>query len=391
LAKARIKADLLTLGGPVPFDIYNAEGKLLLKRGYVVESELQLERLVETGTYDPASADARRLGQDHQSGRVVHEFGRLPSSLLRDKVSVFECLKDVAARLETLLLLDAPAAEFGSAVSSAVATIRECGALDSDAALAQILVSESLHYTSRHPTNVAILATLLFSRLRHDEARAASAVAAALTMNLSMVALQDTLYRQQGALTSEQLDAVKHHPTASVAALRRQGIEDPVWLQTVEQHHEARDGSGYPAGLKNDAICQEAQVVSLADRYCALVSERAYRPALSPRKAIKELHERNTNAIDSSLIVSLISAIGLFPPGAYVRLANGETAIVVRRLIDPKHPVVFALHQDTTTPYETPKKRLTAGHRDFAIVADVKPNAVRVKIDPEVLWPPTAR
>jgi hypothetical protein len=63
---------------------------------------------------------------------------------------------------------------------------------------------------------------------------------------------------------------------------------------------------------------------------------------------------------------------------------------VVRRLLDPKHPVVYALHQDTTTPYETPKKRLTGSHRDHAIVADVKPDAVRVKVDPNVLWPPSA-
>jgi hypothetical protein len=70
------------------------------------------------------------------------------------------------------------------------------------------------------------------------------------------------------------------------------------------------------------------------------------------------------------LIGTLIAAAGLFPPGAFVRLANGETAIVVRRLIDPKHPVVYALHQDTTAPYESPKKRMTASHRDFEIVAD---------------------
>jgi len=209
-------------------------------------------------------------------------------------------------------------------------------------------------------------------------------------MNLSILDLQDTLYRQQEPITSEQREALKLHPGASVKALRNLGISDPLCLQAVEQHHEARDGSGYPVGLKDPAICLEAQVVSLADRYCGLLSQRAYRIALAPRRAIKELHERNVNAIDPALIGALIGAVGLFPPGAYVRLANGETAIVVRRLIDPKHPVVYALHQDTTAPYETPKKRLTGSHRDFEIVADVKPEAVRVKIDPEQLWPPSA-
>jgi HD-GYP domain-containing protein (c-di-GMP phosphodiesterase class II) len=394
LAKLKIPADLLQIGAPIPFDIYGLDGRLLLRRGHVIESDLQLARLIQTGLYDPVinpgSVEAHRRGTSDRSGRVVREFGPLPSSLLRNKVSVFERLNEASISLDGLFLLDAPAAEFAHGVRSAVASVRECCALDSDAALAQILVSEPLRYSSRHPSSVAILAAHLLSRLRHDEARAAAAVAAALTMNLSVVELQDALYRQQGPLSSEQRDTLRLHPAASAQALRRHGIDDPVWLQTVEQHHEARDGSGYPAGLKGDAICREAQVVSLADRYCALVSERAYRPALSPRKAIKELHERNINAIDAALIGSLISAIGLFPPGAYVRLANGETAVVVRRLIDPKHPVVFALHRDSGAPYDSPKKRLTASHRDFEIIADVKPTAVRVKIDPETLWPPTA-
>ena len=369
----------MEIGTPIPFDIYNSNGRLLLSRGHVIETERQLERLIETGLYTPAPADARRLGA---TGR--------PASLLRNRVSVFERLAEVAIRLDGLLALETPAAEFEPGLRNAVTSIQECCALDSDAALAHILVSDGPRYSSRHPTNVAILATYLLSRLHHDEAGAASAAAAALTMNLGMLELQNTLVRQQGELTSRQRDEVYVHPSSGAQALRRHGIDDPVWLQTVEQHHEARDGSGYPAGLRDDAICREAQVVSLADRYCALVSERADRPALSPRKAIKELHERNATAIDAALLASLISAIGFFQPGAYVRLANGETAVVVRRLIDPKHPVVFALHQDTTAPYDSPKKRLTAGNRDYEIVADVKPNAVRVKIDPEALWPPTA-
>lgn len=391
MSMARIRADLLQVGVPVPFDIYNSTGRLLLRRGHPVESDLQLERLLQSGLYDPTSADA--LGAraaDRQAGRVIHEFGRLPSQSQRNRVSIFERLTDGAQALDGLYALEPPAVGFEAGIRAIAAAIRECCALDSDAALAHIMLSESLKYSSRHSTNVAILTALLLSRTHHDADRAESAVAAALTMNLSMLDLQDTLYRQQEPLTTEQRAALTLHPGESVKALRSLGIKDPVWLQAVEQHHEARDGSGYPGGLKDAAICREAQIVSLADRYCVMVTQRAYRTALSPRSAIKDLHQRAASAIDPALVGTLIAAVGLFPPGAYVRLANGETAIVVRRLIDPKHPVVYALHQDTTAPYETPKKRLTGSHRDYEIVADVKPEAVRAKIDSETLWPPSA-
>jgi HD-GYP domain-containing protein (c-di-GMP phosphodiesterase class II) len=389
LKLARIRADLLQVGTPVPFDIYTSAGRLLLRRGHPVETELQLERLRQEGLYDPDYAQAHAARAVGRSDRVVAEFSRLPSQQVRNRVSIFETLVYAAQALDDVRSLEPPAAQFEAGIRSTVATIRECCSLDSDAALAQLLLSESLRYSLRHSTNVAILTSLLLSRLRHDPARAESAIAASLTMNLSIFDLQDALHRQQEPLASDQRTALALHPGQSAKILRDFGIQDPVWLQAVEQHHEARDGSGYPAGLKEAAICMEAQVVSVADRYCVLVSQRAYRPALSPRQAIKELNERAAKAIEPALIGALIASVGLFPPGAYVRLANGETAIVVRRLLDPKHPVVYALHQDTTAPYESPRKRLTGSRPDYEIVADVKPEAVRVKIDPAVLWPPS--
>ena len=390
MQRVRIRVDQLQVGAAVPFDIYSSEGRLLLRRGHVIESEEQLDRLVHAGHYDPTVEEAFPFRNRGQTERVVHEFDRLPSQLVRNRVSIFERLTHVVHALDDLYSLGLPAEGFEGGIRAAVADVRECCALDSDAALAHIMLSGSLRYALRQTTNAAILTTILLSRDQHDPAKSASAIAAALTMNISILTLQDTLYRQQEPVTSEQREALKFHPSESVKMLRSFGVNDALWLQAVEQHHEARDGSGYPAGLKDPAICREAQVVSLADRYCVMVSQRAYRIAFSPRQAIKELHERSASSTDPALIAGLIAAVGLYPPGAYVRLANGETAIVVRRLIDPKHPVVYALHQDTTAPYESPKKRLTANNRDFEIIADVKPENVRVKIDPETLWPPSA-
>ncbi|HEY4039969.1 MAG TPA: HD domain-containing phosphohydrolase [Burkholderiaceae bacterium] len=387
---AAIRADLLQVGTAIPFDVYNSTGRLLLRRGHVVESEQQLERLVQSGRYDPDSADGASQRAAAAAPRVVQEFSRLPSQTARNRVSIFDRLTDAAHALEDAFSLRAPAPEYEGMVRSAAAGVRESCTLDSDAALAHILIAGVPHYSLRHTINVAVLTSLLLSRLNHDPAKAESTIAAALTMNLSIFDLQDTLVRQQEPLASEQRSALRLHAAESAKVLRSHSIQDPTWLNAVEQHHEARDGSGYPAGLKGPDICREAQIVSVADRYCSLVSQRTYRPALSPRRAIKELHERAGNAIEPGLIGALIATVGLFPPGAYVRLANGETAIVVRRLLDPKHPVVYALHQDTTAPYETPKKRLTASHRDYEITSDVKPEAVRVKIVPDQLWPPSA-
>jgi HD-GYP domain-containing protein (c-di-GMP phosphodiesterase class II) len=389
LKKTRIRADQVCLGDLVPCDIYNADGKLLLKRGFRIETEHQLERLLDEGHYDPSAVGPGGFGRAPLGGRDVHDMAHAPARQPRTRVSVVARLNDAVGHLDALLA-SPPAPGFEAAVRAIAADVRECCALDSDAALAQILLSTSPRYSIRHQVNTAVLAAILLSRLHHDEAKSESAVAAALTMNLSIVALQDQLVTHQGPLEQTHRATMRQHPADSARALRGNGIVDTLWLQAVEQHHEAQDGTGYPGALKADLICREAQVVSLADRYCALVSTRTYRPAVAPRRAIKEMYDRAGKAIDAALIKALISAIGIFPPGAYVRLQNGETAVVVRRLLDPKHPVVFALHADTTAPYDPPRKRLTASHRDYEIVSDVKPEAVRAKVDPEYLWPPSA-
>jgi len=387
--RARIRSDLLQVGAPVPVDVYDRSGRLLLRRGHAIESEQQFERLLQTGLFDPHQIEGAFVGSGDAAG-TTSETGTLHSHPVRTRVSIFERLTEAMQALETTSALSAPAPGFETAIRAVATAVRECCALDSDAALAYIMLAAPARYSLRHSVGSAILVALLLARLHHDPGRIDAAIAAALTMNVPIFDLQEALSRQQEPPSSEQRTAIRLHPIEAAKTLRSHGVADPVWLQTVEQHHEARDGSGYPAGLEEGAIVREAQVVSLADRYCGLVSARAYRPALAPRRAIKELHERAASAIEPSLIAALIAAVGLFPPGAYVRLANGETAIVVRRLLDPKHPVVYALHQDTTAPYATPKKRLTASRRDFDIVADVKPEAVRTKVEPEQLWPPSA-
>jgi HD-GYP domain-containing protein (c-di-GMP phosphodiesterase class II) len=390
LKLAPIRAGLLEVGMPIPFDVYNSTGRLLLRRGHVLESDQQLDRLLQAGRYDPDGVKEASPRTRAQSGRVVQEFSRLPSQLARNRVSIFDRLTDVAHALEDSVSMAPPTPEFESTLRLSATNVRECCALDSDAALAHIMIAGMHRYSLRHTTNVAVLTALLLTRLNHDPAKVESTIAAALTMNLTILDLQDTLVRQQEPLTPEQRSSLRLHAAESSKLLRSHAIQDATWLDAVEQHHEARDGTGYPAGLKEPAISREAQIVSVADRYCSLVSQRTYRQALSPRRAIKELHERAGSAIEPGLIGALIATVGLFPPGAYVRLANGETAIVVRRLLDPKHPVVYALHQDTTAPYESPKKRLTASNRDYEIVSDVKPESVRVKIVADELWPPSA-
>jgi hypothetical protein len=141
--------------------------------------------------------------------------------------------------------------------------------------------------------------------------------------------------------------------------------------------------------LTGEKILPEAQVVSLADRYCSMVTGRAHRDPMLPPQALKDIHARHGKAISPALIGALIGAMGIYPPGTFVRLANGETAIVVHRIADPKHPVVYALSGPSGTAYDPPRKRLTASQASFAIEQSVPSKEVKTALAPAQLWPPT--
>src|SRR5690606_19443883 len=93
-----------------------------------------------------------------------------------------------------------------------------------------------------------------------------------------------------GRLTETELMLIREHPEAGYAILSDIEFEQPV-ADIVLQHHERLDGSGYPHGLRGDAIRLEARVLAVADVFEAMVSHRPYRAGLTRAHATVELQQ----------------------------------------------------------------------------------------------------
>ncbi|MFO0146689.1 MAG: HD-GYP domain-containing protein [Betaproteobacteria bacterium] len=306
----------------------------------------------------------------------------------RQKVSVFSEIERAGHALASLCA--APPPDFAAQLRLQAQAVERASALDADAALAHVLLGKSLPYPIRQMVNCAVIAAVMKARPgQAEDAALTSLLAAALTMNVSMLDVQAALYANK-EMTDAQRAAVRAHPQASAALLRERGVTDATWLQLVEQHHELLDGSGYPAALQGDAIVRDAQVLALADRYCSMVTERAYRPAITSSVALKEIHARNNGTIEPALIGQLVALMGVYPPGTLVALNNAEYGVVTRRLRDVKHPVVHTLCMTNLAPFETPRKRLTASQPQFEIERVLGDGAIPFAIDPEALWPRSA-
>lgn len=333
------------VGRPLPWSLFDSVGRLLMRRGMTVETPAQLAELSRQAAY--------RLGENTAVAEVKQD-------------NPFFAIAEMMGRLNSVLAALAAGGSDALPPLKALATaIQVMCAADADAALAAIHLDRDGKYTVRHLIHSALLVELAAYRLGYTPDHRHMIVCAALTANLGMMALQERLL-QQGAITAEQRREIDGHPERGVALLRAAGVTDAVWLESVLQHHERMDGSGYPRGLRGDGIQPGARLIALSDIYHAKISDRLYRPAMAPTDALRQVFLGQGKHVDQNLAALFIKELGVFPPGGFVRLSNGEVAVVTHRGHDRLSPRVASVLTPRGVPYGRPLPRDT-GNKDCAI------------------------
>ncbi|HEY6896527.1 MAG TPA: HD domain-containing phosphohydrolase [Rhodocyclaceae bacterium] len=367
MAKLQLTLGDVEIGKPLPFELKDQAGRILLNAGYVIPDRAQLERLVDRGVFFDALEDPAAIGR------------------MAERISVYRLVVEAADEYAELVARPFDAAALAG-IHKVAQEIEKLCALDADASLAFILLHKETRYSVRHGFATAILTEVLMRELNQDAAEVRRAVAAALCMNLCMLELQDELYRQELALSLEQKQAVVLHPQRAGQLLASVGCADAALIAIVEDHHELINGAGYARRKQAAELGIATQVVSLADRFCAVASERAYRPATAPSVAARDLLSRQAATINTMLAAHFLKVIGVYPPGAVVTLANGEIAVVVRRTLHPLQPVVRSLRSRNGIRYPQPPKRLTS-KESYAIAAPAGCEHLQ-GVDLASLWPP---
>lgn len=375
MTREQLRENQLSVGAPLPFDIYDSRGVLLMRKGAIITGAAQLERLLESGLYSVDPVPAVASGAD--AGNIVV---RLPGQ----QVSVVGQLAQARERAVAMLENSDPQT-FPVQIQELARTIRAACALDADAAIGNVVASRGLHYPSRHAVNCAGLGFVLLQRQEATDEEIDSCLCALLTMNLSTIDLQLELYTQSAPMSAAQKALNIGHPAHSAALLRERGVTSEAWLDAVMQHHELLDGSGYPAGLKETAIGRHARVMAIADQYCALVSERAFREGVNPCAALRHLLVNQGKGLDSVACALLVRELTAYPPGAAVRLVNGDVGIVCRRTRHPEHPIVRAITSGEGRRYPEPRKRVTS-QAAYHIDKPVAQTEIKAFPSAEMLW-----
>ena len=271
---------------------------------------------------------------------------RLPTGNRRHD-GEYEDLLSLWSDLESALsiVLGAPlrVQDFPTKIRQLDRWLQDLVAHDIDAALYlmfQLASTSTVGYSASHALVCGTLCHIMAQELNLPQRERDSLVRAALTMNIGMTALQDLLAEQRDKPTSAQQDAIRHHPQESQALLERLFVTDSLWLDVVGQHH-ASISERVPLAEQapQDRL---TRILGTIDRYAAMISPRKSRAGRSATDSVRALVGKEVDQRDE-VSYALVRSVGLCPPGTFVRLDNGDTAIVLRRGEKANQPLVASL------------------------------------------------
>jgi HD-GYP domain-containing protein (c-di-GMP phosphodiesterase class II) len=193
-------------------------------------------------------------------------------------------------------------------------------------------------YTFQHSVDVAVVGTLLGSRLGLPETRLRDLALGCLLHDLGKLYIEEAILDKPGKLSDEEYDAVKQHPRMGFELIRRMPVVSLLPAHVAYQHHEQQRGSGYPQGLVGDnrvghRLHEErigagkmlliAEIGAIADVYSAISSDRPYRPAMAPDESVDVIESMAGKHLNEELVRLFTQVVPRYPIGRWVELQGG--------------------------------------------------------------------
>ena len=386
----------IPFGQPIPFALRGVGGSLLANKGYVIRSADDLRVLLTRG--QTLYVDTDESGESYRaylaqiqslllSDRPLNTIAKMT---LQNTAAASDAYKDNSppAWREwqlglTQLLRNPDPGDFAQRFEDLFAALNTYLLKSPDGALLalmQMSAEETRYYCATHSMLCSVICmTVARETLRWPENRVLPLGRAALSMNIGMAKLQDDLAQQSTPLTPMQAQEVDNHSDVSVSILRTLGIKDPLWLDAVKTHHHRAPGK-----LAEKTLSQQmARLIQRADIFGARIAPRINREPMSVTSAMQASYYDETKSMDEAG-AALVKALGIYPPGAWVKLTSGEIGVVIRRGASAATPRVAVLLNRSGMATGEPIPRDTA-QATWKIVSPVAHKEVRVRLPLEKL------
>ncbi|MDH5178212.1 MAG: hypothetical protein OEZ39_00975 [Gammaproteobacteria bacterium] len=331
----RITWDDLQLGKALPWNIYDQNNKLLLSAGHIITSKETMDNLRQYVLY--------RNELDHQHGRRNKQ----------KKCNPFTEAEKLLTRIGHLFgEIEAGNPTAGELAGRLAADLLHQCRIEPEACLAVLRVPNSWPYSLYYTLQRAIISAMLVIREDVYMEEEIEIVSAALTFNVGMYTIQDEIRRQMRFPSDEQQYVIDHYPLKSATLLKAAGITNTHWLEIVQQHKAVEKGD-----IDAGETCDGTVLLATADHYCEVMNGSAYWQPASLADAIDKFFGFSPLA-GHHFVKLLFEVLTVYPPGSFVKLTNGETAIVVQRgKQDPMQPVLKSITGPTGNRYANPLLR----------------------------------
>ena len=156
-------------------------------------------------------------------------------------------------------------------------------------------------YTAGHQRRVSVLAARIAQQLGYAPEQVDGIRIAGLLHDIGKLAVPAEILSRPGKLSPLEFSLIQQHAQAGYDILKDIEFTFPVALVAL-QHHERIDGSGYPQGLRGEAILPESRLMAVADVVEAMASHRPYRPSLGLPAALAEITLHRDTLYDSDMV-----------------------------------------------------------------------------------------
>ncbi|MFT9078622.1 HD-GYP domain-containing protein [Ethanoligenens sp.] len=298
--------------------LHGKNGELLLGQGQVLQASY-IERIHHLGYHGVYISDD--ISDDIEIKAIVNEELRMKA---------VTAVRDTFISTQTLTGVDGAFEKTKEIVHRLVDDILA----SSDTIVNMVDMKVFDDYTFYHSVNVSVLSLLLGVSFSFPEPKLFRLGLGALLHDIGKVFVGKFLLDKPGRLEEDEMREMQKHPIYGYEFLRDHSDLPVTSYIGVLQHHERFDGSGYPYGLKGEEISEFARIISVADVYDALSSNRPYRSAVLSSNAMEYIMGGSGTYFDPVCVNMFVRKVAAFPLGTVVRLSNGMSAIVVCNYAD---------------------------------------------------------
>lgn len=330
ITRRLVRTRQLQPGMKIDQAVVDKSGRNLVQRGsildnYVIDSLLKMGVMmvyIQSGEETAGDIEKSISPQARKQIERLHTDDRSKVELSDSvKTRVAEGIQFIYSNTESKELADATnniASNLMNAINSTDVIAVDISALKT-----------SDEYTFKHSVDVATMSMVLAKQQGLSQKQIYEIGVAGLLHDIGKTKIPLDILNKPARLTDEEFAVMKQHPVFGYRMIKDRDEFSNEICMAVLQHHEKMNSKGYPVGFPSDKITQYARILTIADIYDALVTERPYKSAFSQRDAV-EMIMSMTGELDITAMKSFLESMILYPVDSIVELSNGEKAKVVK-------------------------------------------------------------